>query len=80
MTLLEKAKQIVVDTPSRACKDEAALRQKAELMLAWVNGEITSRQVAGAIGGSSNCIQARMAGILITAIRKGIVRAEMVPK
>lgn len=73
MTLLEKAKSSVRRTRAKAQPNEA---ERLDLLLAYINREITESQADAALG----VARARTAfgSWLVTAARKGVLKVEKV--
>ena len=78
MTLLEKAKQTAVKEERPTGKNNQEMREKAELILAWLKGEVTAKQSAAALGWDTKYLQGRLSGVLFAAIRAGVIKAEVV--
>jgi len=77
MTLLDKAKLAPVGALPRVPRDD--LRERADVALSWVRREITIPQVKVAMGwGRGASIQGNIGSVIVTAIRAGIIKAELV--
>jgi hypothetical protein len=64
MTLLDDAKALPVEANAQRSPDPEVV----ELALAWLRGEITTRQAAGALKCSQHNVYTRMASALRSAV------------
>lgn len=84
MSLLEAAKAVPRKTRRRSCGDDE-LRDRTQLVLAWLRDEVSSGQMGAALGFSTayslttRC-QNTCASILRQAMRAGIVKIEMIDR
>lgn len=75
MTLLEKAQAI--ESPHRR-RMMGNLSEKAELVLSYTKGEISLTQAAKALDITAQAATGKLAAILLSAVRNGIVDARLV--
>ena len=73
MTLLEKAKQ--APQGNRCLSDN--VRERAELAIAYANGQVTAKQAGDALGCSTNNATTKLGCAILAACRSGIAKVEL---
>ncbi len=73
-SLLEKARKI----PAQPKSKRLDLRERCELALAELAGDITASQMAAVLGIKASYVNSAVASALTVGIRAGIVKAQLV--
>ena len=76
MTLLEKAKKVADDR--RKCAGTLEQVERCELALALLNGEITNKQAAKAMGHECRIVPSIVSNSVAQGIRHGWIKAEFI--